>query len=457
MPEWLHYKNPRGGETVSQVPVTSAQQMTQCLAEARVALKQWGNLTHAERGAQLHRLVDMLEDSKSALAKAEASDTGKCLVAAEAEIAAGLDIWRFAADLAHAYQVESFEFGDRYRGCCYHGPVGVVGMILPWNYPFITAAERLPFALAAGCTVLVKPSELAQGALGLMVDLLQGAEFIPEGVIQLLYGPGEALCGPLIRDPMLDMVAYVGSTRVGMMLQALAEQHQKRYTAEMGGNNFVLVYPGVDLERVAHAIVANGFVNAGQACIAGTHVLVVPELMQALTNQLSLAMDQLVTQRETADLDGRQPMITQAKADQVMQQIDACLTQGAGLIGALEQSGQWISPVILTDVALNDALMQEEIFAPVITVSPCESAQFLEVAESSGYGLALYVWTPCKDQQQALINRASFGRIWINSGPIVWDPRLPVGGFGRSGAGRDMGNEGLLRYSVTKSVVTGYE
>lgn len=452
MEHLIAYYDPRTRQLLGKESITSSIELNTMLQLAAQSLVDWGSLSHTERADCIDNAVTILKKSLPKLIAAEAADTGKPLQVAEAELIDGLKIWQYAASLARQHTSVSTPIGDA-EGRCEYFPVGVVAMILPWNYPFITAAERLPFALAAGCPVVIKPSEKARGALTLMSHELNEHNVFPKGTLQLTYGPGEILCPMLAQHPAVEMFAYVGSTNVGKKLASLALQHGKRFKGEMGGNNFVLVYPGVDISQVAESIITNGFRNAGQACIAGTHVLVVPELAQALTEQLTVKLDQFYTEQEQLDL--QQPMITPEKAIAASATIKGAIERGADCIGQQAINECWCAPIILNNVALSDPIMFGEIFAPIITISACDKNMFLPTVHRSEYGLALYIWTPDRALQRQLIHVAKVGRIWINCENTIWDPHLPAGGLGLSGTDREMGQHAIQHYSISKSIVIG--
>lgn len=445
--------DPRNNQPIAEYPIADAEVVALACRSALSAHLSWRNEEPVDRAAAIAEIADTIDARREEFANEEARDTGKSVEVAGREIDACVELWRYAATLAHK------EFNDRIYtpdGTAYtvREPMRVVGMIVPWNYPLITTSERLPFALAAGCSVVLKPSELAVGALPLLTKIVAETSRIPNGLMQTIYG--DARTGrALTIAPLVEMISFVGSTVTGRLVEKSAITAGKCVSAELGGNNFLLVYADADLERAADAAIIGAFRNAGQACIAATHVLIEPGVEMAFMELLAAALERHhpLSKRGTF-----QPMINHTHAARIEHLIATARDQeGLRLLpgSSPERRENRIGPAIFTNVPPESMLMREEIFGPVLTITPLAAQQFVSTANASGYGLAAYVWTQSEQAAEAAIAQLRAGRIWINADPESWRPELPVGGFGKSGTGRELGPRALDTYTLTKSVLHG--
>ena len=455
MKKILQYNDPRTGLLLDQQTITSSKELISQTSQATLCLQEWASTSFNERADVIDNIVCLLCSRKQILAELEAKGTGKSLSVAQAEIEDGISLWKYAASLART-RTEISKWTSNLA--CYHvlqTPVGVVALIVPWNYPFITVSERLPFAIAAGCTVILKPSELAAGCLSDVVNTIQSSSKVPKNLVQICYGSGAEICPMLAEIPEIAMFAYVGSTSSGRKLQTLAASRGKLFSGEMGGNNFMFVYEDADLKLAAESAITNGLRNAGQACIASTHLLVEPQvenefkshLVSALNNYLSTTGSEL------------QPLISTEKAIAIEQTIKKAFCCGVEPINQLSEpfrEGRYIPPMLLKLTGPNDEMLKSELFAPILTLTEIQKDKFLPISHQSGYGLALYLWTNNHRLAAETIFNARFGRIWLNAKRCEWDPNLPVGGFGLSGSGRELGHDALNRYSQTKSVIINW-
>ena len=450
--------DPRNGQLVARYPCADAAQVAQVCQRARqVFFDGWRVLPAARRSQALHSVAQYLRAHLAEFAAAEAADTGKSLAGAAGEVEGAAALWEYAAALARVEHSETLGSSTGSGlALTLREAMGVVGMIVPWNYPLITTAERLPFALAAGCSVVLKPSELAVGSLALLVAHLQENPLFPTDVVQLLYGAGAAVGQALTRHPAVDMIAFVGSTATGRAIETAAVACGKRVSAELGGNNQVLVYPDADLGAAADAVIAGGLRNGGQACIAGTHVLVDPMVADAFVLELEQALQRRYPAADATSLPaGLQPMITLQHKQRIQALLQQGLQQGGHLLqgSRLDGPGQYLGPVLVDRVSADSILRQQEIFGPVITVCRVPAGQFNAIVADNHYGLAAYVWTGSSSTALAVVRQLRAGRIWVNANPEFWLPELPVGGFADSGVGREGGIRALETYSLPKAVI----
>lgn len=450
--------DPRSGEAVAHYPCADAVGIDQvCLRARQVFFEDWRSMPAARRSQALSSVAQHLRANLVAYAAAEAADTGKSLAAAQGEVEGAAALWEYAAALARVEHTETLGSSmDSGLALTLREPMGVVGLIVPWNYPLITTAERMPFALAAGCCVVLKPSELAVGSLAMLVAHLQQNPLFPADVVQLLYGSGNEVGRALTTHPAVDMIAFVGSTATGRAIESAAVASGKRVSAELGGNNQVLIYPDADLLTAADSVIAGALRNGGQACIAGTHVLVDPAVADAFVAELQRALQRRHPVNEADGLpSGLQPMITAGHKQRVQSQLQAGLAEGGNVLpgSRLDGPGQFLGPVLIDHVAKGAMLRRQEIFGPVITICRVAASQFNAIVADNQYGLAVYVWTAASKTSLQVVRQLRAGRIWVNANPEFWLPELPVGGFADSGVGREGGIRALDTYSLPKSAI----
>lgn len=449
-------RDPHTGEVVASFAVSTPQQIADACAAAAVASCHWATSSPEQRSAALIGIASLLRANANRFAELESRDTGKSLATAAGEIAGAIQLWEYAAALARTAAAHAFPSSlPEGVAVTLTAPMGVVGMIVPWNYPLITTSERLPFALAAGCSVVLKPSELAVGCLPFLVEQIAASKLLPPNALQIIHGPGETVGQALCASPDIDMIAFVGSTRVGRLIESSATLHGKRVASELGGNNFVLVYSDADLDAAARAVVIGGLRNGGQACVAGAHVLVAPTVADSFLNCLEKQLKQHFPTDEHGRCGAIQPMITEDHRRRISSLIEIGKQEKLEIApgSCLGASGNLIGPVVFTNVPVTSALLKDEIFGPLITVSIVDDSDFLDIVHSSGYGLAAYVWTASLSRALTITKALRVGRIWVNTDPEVWVPELPVGGFRQSGNGREMGPSALETYSLSKSVM----
>lgn len=442
--------NPLNGESVASFANVSAAEIQTICLRAQLAFENYKKFSVQQRASALFEIVSLLKRNKKELARLESLDTGKPPSVAEQEVEGALALWEYAAALARTDQSAHFSLGMSGSAFTVRVPMGAVGMIVPWNYPLITVSERMPFALAAGCSVVLKPSELAVGSLQKLIEIIGQSGALPEGTVQILFGQGDAAGRALVEDQNIDMISFVGSTRVGRLIESAAASLGKRVTAELGGNNFVFVYRDADVERAAQNIVASAFRNAGQACVAGAHVLVEPEAAQRLDEAISGCLKKEFSQERPL-----QPMITLAQKQRIEALIKSAVAEDlVPLEGSIVHGdGNHVGPVVFNNVPISSILFKEEIFGPILTITPMQADDFVRTAHSTGYGLAGYLWTSSAETVRRVVSELKVGRIWVNSNSDAWLPELPVGGFGASGIGRETGACALDTYSLPKAVM----
>lgn len=423
----------------------SAADVDTAVRGARRALPGWAALPVAERAEAVRRIAAALQGEADALARLIASEVGMPLkLAARIQVGAPLAAWTRYAELA-----EGMDWEHRIgHSLVQQVPVGVVACITPWNYPLHQTTGKVAPALLAGCTVVLKPSELAPGSAFALARAVAAAG-LPPGVFQLVPGTGPAVGEPLVRHPGVDMVSFTGSTQAGRRIAALAGADIKRVALELGGKSAAVVLDRADLALAVKSTLASCLLNSGQTCSALTRLLVPRAQLDAVA---ALVRDMLPAYRmgDPADPATRLgPLVSAQQRERVQAQIQAALARGAQRLSgpppALPATGFFVPPTVLGGVGPDDPIAREEVFGPVLVVLPHDGADDA-VAQANGtdYGLAAAVWAATPQQALAVGRRLRAGQVDIQGAPF--NPEAPFGGFGRSGLGRENGLHGLQEF-----------
>jgi len=438
--------NPATGEEICQVAEADAGDVDNAVKAARAAFEgPWRKMHASERGRLLHRLADLIEKSADQLARLESIDNGKPLSVAKAvDVAKTIACYRYFAGWADKVQGKTIPIdGDFF---CYtkHEPIGVVGQIIPWNYPMLMQSWKLAPALATGNTVVMKPAEQTPLSALRIGELIVEAGF-PEGVVNLLPGFGPTAGAAIARHMDVDKVAFTGSTEVGRLIMAAAAQSNlKRVTLELGGKSPNIIFEDTDLDAAVEGAHMGIFVNQGQSCCAGSRVFVEEKIYhQFVEKSVARAQDRRVG-------DPLDP-----STQQVMGYIDSGRSDGATLAYGGERVGNrgyFIRPTVFADVQDDMKIAREEIFGPVMSVIAFKDVdEVIARANHTNYGLAAGVWTRDIKKALAVANGVRAGTVWVNCYHVL-DTRAPFGGFKQSGIGRELGEYGLQQYTEVKTV-----
>ena len=446
----IERRSPVTGEVVATFACAGHSETDSAVASARAAFAspQWRGLSASERSALILRAADAIAESEDELSEVIASEVGKPLDQARAEVREGCALWRYAAGALRSLHGEFYpSLGPDTHGYTMFEPVGVVGLILPWNFPFIVSAERLPFILAAGCTVVAKPSEYAAGASFIVADALQRAGF-PKGVYNVVTGLGADAGQALVASPDVAMISFTGSTENGRRVAETAARTFKRVSLELGGKSPCIVFANADLDKAVEGVIAGFTYNAGQCCIATTRLLV----ERSCATEFKALLVQRLRERAASY---SQPPATQAQQDKIAKAVTHGMREGKVLFGGPEDAtgGASFLPMVFDDLPADSAVARDEVFGPVLSVHSFETEdEAVALANDTVYGLAACIWNGDVPQAMRIAQRVRAGRLWINSAQQNF-PELPVGGFGASGIGREAGTSGIRSYCEIKSVI----
>jgi aminobutyraldehyde dehydrogenase len=453
--ETVDIVNPATEEILTQVPAGTVEDVDAAVAAAVAAKDAWAATTPRDRAAVLLKIADIIEANRELFETLEAANTGKPAAVAEDDIASAIDTFRFSAGAARAYStLGADDYAENHTSVIHREPVGVVGVITPWNYPLLMAAWKIAPVLGAGNTLVLKPSEQTPLTTLKLAELI--ASEVPAGVINIVTGPGRVVGNRLSEHPNVDLVAITGSVGSGQKVAAAASGSVKRVHLELGGKAPVVVFADADLEAAAKGVRSAGFWNGGQECGAACRVLVHESVADKFTELLVREISEITVGTPGAGDAEIGSMISKAHYDRVLAALEDLRKDGLTIrVGgrAIEGPGYFIEPTVVTNVPAGAPITSNEIFGPVVSVETFSTdEEAVTRANETIYGLAASVWTKDSARSLTVPRKLDFGTVWVNS-HLVIATEMPWGGFKGSGYGRDLSSYALDDFSRTKHVM----
>jgi betaine-aldehyde dehydrogenase len=451
--------SPASGRLVARFAEGTAEDAHAAIARAREAFDNgpWPHMSGMERAAILRRWADLIEADKERLARIEVDEVGKPIRMARGDLDGVVDLFQYAAALAiQAHGEAHTTLGGGKTAWVHREPVGVVGMIIPWNFPAIIFAQKVPYALAAGCTAVVKPSEFTSGTALELAKL--GAEAgLPDGVLSVVTGYGNPVGEAIVTSPDVDFVSFTGSTAVGRRIVANSAATLKRVSVELGGKSANIVLEDADLEDAVDGSMFSVFFNQGECCCAGTRLLLQDSIADRFLERLLERAKTLKVGDVHADDSDVGAMISEAHFGRVCAYLEKGKSEGARvLVGGGSDSaggGYFVEPTVFDNVDASMSIFREEIFGPVLVVTRFKTIdEAVAIANDSEYGLAATLWTKNFDHAHLIAPRLRAGTVWINTS-VDTAPQVPFGGYKASGFGREMGQAGFEEFTNVKAVV----
>lgn len=457
--------DPATGKPIARVPNCGGAETRQAIAAAEIQFKEWGQRPGKERATILRRWFDLVVAAREDICRLMTAESGKPLAEARAEFDSGVSSIEWFAEEAKRTCGDVVESPDRHRRfMVLKQPIGVVGAITPWNFPFSMITRKVSPALAAGCAVVLKPSELTPLTAFALVELAERAG-VPPGALNVLSGSAQPISDALMASEVVRKIGFTGSTRVGKLLMQAAAGTVKRVSLELGGNAPFIVFPDADLEKAARAVVASSHRNAGQTCICTNRVLVHEDVHDAFVDLLVSKVQALQLGPGSDPGTTHGPLITAAAVDGVEAKVQDALAKGAAAAcggrrpdwgsGSPLEGGFFFEPTVLTGATPDMRVFREEVFGPVTPVFKFGSDdEAVELANDTEYGLAAYFFTRDVSRVWRVAERLQYGMVGVNEVAITAEV-APFGGVKQSGLGREQSKYGLQEFQDMKSVCLG--
>jgi len=457
VPKLFEVINPATEEVTGQISLGSSKDVNRAVTAARKAFPAFSATSREQRLELLQRIVKLYEERSSELAKAMTAEMGSPITFSnEVQTVNALGHFTEMVSVLQSYEFERFMGGTLIR----REPIGVCGLITPWNWPLNQVTSKLAPALAAGCTVVLKPSEIAPLSTVLLMEILHEAG-VPNGVVNLVNGDGPGVGAAISKHPDIDMVSFTGSTRAGILIAKAAAKTVKRVTQELGGKSPNIILGGVDLEKAVPAGVLRCYTNTGQSCQAPTRMLIHKSQRDEAVALAKKTAEQVKLGDPLDPATQMGPLVSKAQFDKVQGLIEKGIQEGATLVTggpgrpAGFNRGYFVRPTVFADVTPTMTIAKEEIFGPVLSMMTYGTEdQAIKIANKTSYGLAGYVQAGDIADARRIASKIRAGRVYLNGAPA--DRSVPFGGYKQSGNGREHGVFGLEEYLEVKAVL-GYQ
>jgi len=453
--------NPATGETVARVQNSTPQDVAAAVDAARNAFDRgvWSDKRPSERERLLHSLADGLRKRLESLAVILTLENGKPLADAKGELLNSANVFDYYASASRHLVGRIPRYGASDVSLVVHEPVGVCGLIVPWNSPISLLSWKLGPALAAGCTVVIKPSTYTPAITMEFAKLVSSLEALPKGVVNVVTGPGETVGTELVRSPKVDKVSFTGSSETGRRIMEAAASNLKKVNLECGGKSADIIFDDANLEAAVPSAVWSIFRSAGQSCNAGSRLLVQDSIYTTFMEKYLGYVGKI---RVGNGLDPETevgPIISEKQMNTILSYVRSGIEQGAKLsaggnrlLDAERARGFFVAPTVFEDVRTEMRIFQEEIFGPVLCVLPFhDEAQAISIANDTKYGLAGDIWSRSLVRILRVAQGIRTGTLWVNR-HLNPGPEVPFGGYKQSGVGRETGMEGLMEFVQTKHI-----
>jgi acyl-CoA reductase-like NAD-dependent aldehyde dehydrogenase len=443
---------------VTSFPKGTQEDVDRAVTAARTALEGgWRKSSGSQRSKLLLKVADLVRRDAEALALAETLETGKPITQSRNEVAGTAELWEYAASLARNTQGDAHNaLGPDTLALVVHEPIGVIGMITPWNFPLLIISQKLPFALAAGNTAVIKPSESTSATTVLLGQLIREAGF-PAGVVNIVTG-NRVVGSAIAEHPGIDMISFTGSTGVGKGIAAAAGRDLKKVELELGGKNPQIITANADFHAAVDAGVFGGYFNVGQCCNSGSRLIV----HRSMADEFAAAVVDRAQHMRVGDPLKSDTLVGSLVNDAQLAVVEryvaegreagARLLTGGGRLDAGVDGGRFYQPTVFTDVTAKMSIATDEIFGPVLSVLPYDTLEeAIGIANSTSFGLSAGIWSNDINEALTAARDLRAGTVWVNRWMDGY-PEVPFGGYGQSGIGRELGRQALAEFSELKTI-----